>query len=394
VRCDTYVELSVGDVQRTPERVNSDVRAGDNADRHAARWIGFQNWWRNFFGVSLSTADAAEPGKGEPGGVPRVGNKPVEAMTEDFLKAWLLEGNIREAMNYVSPRAYACMAEEADDPSTFDRGMAPFVLAHRLKASHDAVGARTSLEGLTVGVRLTTPGLRLVKQAHHAQYVVYAVPDDLAAVFDCESSSLLARSAGARRAYGNYFGATFYIKGPASATSLAMLWGRERGYWQANRLTERRRSRCQRLLANDEFATANSSRHDPRRVARGFLELAGSQGLRQGVRLSLTGKLFRATATRRSDQPPATSLRDAGRKIRERSRNQATRSGAPTGWKVSSPPLRPFIRQSARWITATAVPSRFPVFPTRWSRRSTATRAQKATPPSATGRLPTEQVSR
>ena len=30
---------------------NSDVRAGDNAERHAGRWSGFQNWWRSFFGV-------------------------------------------------------------------------------------------------------------------------------------------------------------------------------------------------------------------------------------------------------------------------------------------------------------------------------------------------------
>ena len=40
---------------------NSDVRAGDNAERHAARWTGFQNWWRSFFGVRLErTPDAAE----------------------------------------------------------------------------------------------------------------------------------------------------------------------------------------------------------------------------------------------------------------------------------------------------------------------------------------------
>ena len=39
---------------------NSDVRAGDNAERHAARWSGFQNWWRSFFGVGLERApDAA-----------------------------------------------------------------------------------------------------------------------------------------------------------------------------------------------------------------------------------------------------------------------------------------------------------------------------------------------
>jgi hypothetical protein len=35
---------------------NSDVRAGDNAERHAGRWSGFQNWWRSFFGVGLERA--------------------------------------------------------------------------------------------------------------------------------------------------------------------------------------------------------------------------------------------------------------------------------------------------------------------------------------------------
>ena len=40
---------------------NSDVRAGNNAERHAARWTGFENWWRSFFGARLERApDAAE----------------------------------------------------------------------------------------------------------------------------------------------------------------------------------------------------------------------------------------------------------------------------------------------------------------------------------------------
>ena len=40
---------------------NSDVRAGSNDTRHAERWSGFENWWRNFFGVRLERApDAAE----------------------------------------------------------------------------------------------------------------------------------------------------------------------------------------------------------------------------------------------------------------------------------------------------------------------------------------------
>ena len=32
---------------------NSDVRAGNNYERHLNHWTGFQNWWRSFFGVGL-----------------------------------------------------------------------------------------------------------------------------------------------------------------------------------------------------------------------------------------------------------------------------------------------------------------------------------------------------
>ena len=39
---------------------NSDVRAGNNAERHAGRWSGFQNWWRSFFGVGLERAPDAD----------------------------------------------------------------------------------------------------------------------------------------------------------------------------------------------------------------------------------------------------------------------------------------------------------------------------------------------
>src|SRR5262245_14438765 len=35
---------------------NSDVRAGNNYDRHLNRWSGFQNWWRGFFGVHQERA--------------------------------------------------------------------------------------------------------------------------------------------------------------------------------------------------------------------------------------------------------------------------------------------------------------------------------------------------
>ena len=167
---------------------NSDVRAGDNIDRHSRRWAGLQNWWRSFFGVNLQRAPADEkPSVLALPRVPRAGNKSIDVMVNDFLSAWLVEGDIVAAMGYVSERAYACIAQNADDPSAIDRGMAPFQLLTNLKAAHDTLGQRTSLDGLIVGVRLATPALKVVQQPHHAQFVVYSVPDDVAAAFDCES---------------------------------------------------------------------------------------------------------------------------------------------------------------------------------------------------------------
>src|SRR4029078_7969292 len=46
---------------------NSDVRAGDNAKRHAQRWTGFPNWWAEVFGaVSLGSRDEADAFAGAP----------------------------------------------------------------------------------------------------------------------------------------------------------------------------------------------------------------------------------------------------------------------------------------------------------------------------------------
>ena len=80
--------------------------------------------------------------------VPRAGKKNINEMVPDFLQAWLVEGNVVAAMGYVSERSYACLAQDAPDPSAFDRGLAPFQIMVNLKAAHDALGKHDSLEGL------------------------------------------------------------------------------------------------------------------------------------------------------------------------------------------------------------------------------------------------------
>ena len=212
---------------------NSDVRAGSNFDRHVNRWSGFDNWWRGFFGVRQEHApeSVASGGLLALPKVPRAGDKTFDVMVNDFLTAWLVEGDVIAAMGYVSERAYPCLAQDNDNPADFDRGIAPYQLMMNLKAAHDALGAGRSLEQLIVGTRLTLAGLRVVQQPHHARFVIYQVPDDIAAAFDCESRLTLGDPAKVLRAYGRYFGATFYIDGRRDFP-LSLLWARDGAYWK------------------------------------------------------------------------------------------------------------------------------------------------------------------
>jgi hypothetical protein len=131
---------------------NSDVRAGNNFERHTDRWTGFNNWWRGFFGgrqERASEAPASDNRLTIPK-APRVGRKTIDVMVNDFLNAWLVEGDIVAAMGYVSERSYACLAQESDNPWDFDRGIAPFPLMINLKSARDSLEKPAALDGLIV----------------------------------------------------------------------------------------------------------------------------------------------------------------------------------------------------------------------------------------------------
>lgn len=217
---------------------NSDVRAGNNDDRHNRRWEGLQNWWQGLFGVRLRMTryeDTVVDDTIQIPDAPRIGDKTIDKMMQDFLTAWLIEGNVVASMGYISEKAYPCVALDQD--IDVDLGMAPFVLMMGMKAAHDGLGipdGSESLEGVVLGVRLADPALRLVRQPHHAQFVIYSVPDDVAAEFDCASRLKLVDDSGrASREYGNYFGSTFFVDTPSGkGETVVLLWARDDGYWK------------------------------------------------------------------------------------------------------------------------------------------------------------------
>ncbi len=296
---------------------NSDVRAGNNYDRHVNRWVGFQSWWRGFFGVRLERAPDEADRSTVLAATPRAGKKAIEVMANDFLTAWLVEGDVAAAMGYISQRSYACLAESSDQPEDVDRGMAPFKLMIGLKAAREALGTPASLEGIARGVRLSSPSLKVVQQPHHAQFVVYSVPDDLAAGFDCENR-LLADPKPVRRAYGTYYGTIFFIRGNPDNT-VALLWAQEDGYWKIvswqTGFEVRAPSppdaapnvRVARIAADHGFADA----------ARGFLESWLIRRDYNGAFQYLSERSYACYDLMRGpEQPAATSAADAGQKIR------------------------------------------------------------------------------
>ena len=298
---------------------NSDVRAGNNAERHNARWAGFQNWWRNFFGVHLERE--SEPVKAlpfAPARVPRVGRKNIDVMVRDFMNAWLIEGDIVAAMGYVAPRAYACVVSDAEDPSTADLGMAPYQIMTGLKDTHDALGKHDSLQSVAVGVRLSIPAVKVVQQPSHAQFVLYAVPDDVAAVFDCANRLGLGGTTRAKRTYGNYYGTTFHING-RDDLRVALLWARDGGYWK---IVSWKAGVDDTPDSEPDIAPTTKivrATADPRlaEAARGFLE---SWLIRKDYDAAFRYLSPRAYGcydiVRGPDQPASTSIDDAGRRIR------------------------------------------------------------------------------
>lgn len=213
---------------------NSDVRAGNNYDRHVNRWGGLQAWWQGLFGFPLGPSgdDDVEAAEGVIPSEPPAGRGDFEDVVHDFLSSWLVDDRANVAASYLSERAYECLQLEQEDP--VDYGMAPFALMTAMADIRAALGRPSSLEEAAIGVRLVEPGLRVVESPHHAQVVLYRVSDELAASFECKSRTVAVVRPPSDRPprFGGYYGSIFYVRGPVTGSTVALLWEKEGGVWK------------------------------------------------------------------------------------------------------------------------------------------------------------------
>ncbi len=220
---------------------NSDVRAGDNYNRHVNRWSGFASWWKSIFGVPLKESDLKdEEIKGRRGtipNVPRAGKgKPEEAMY-DFLNSWLVEQQPNLAVAYISPRAYSCIDQVASgEKKKINPGLIPYYILNAMKNASRAIGRPARLGDATESVHPNDPALKIIKQQHSAEFDLFEMPEDIALDFECANENGLGDVAETKKPgkkYGKYFGASLRLKAPEAKGALPLIvWAKESNYWK------------------------------------------------------------------------------------------------------------------------------------------------------------------
>lgn len=217
---------------------NSDVRAGGNPVKHASRWNGFEDWWRDLLGLFKSTPaesttlamDTTVPTE------PKIKDSaPVEEAVADFYQTWLVEGRPEVAMSYLSIRSYACLAEFQTGES-IDSGLAGLRIVQHLRQGLAAYGKSSTLAEVIEAAPSHAPGGRPVSRVQNSRFTLEQVPDDVALGMDCRvrlRTNLAEELPKASHSYGDAYVATVRLlkeKGPA--TFLTQVWVKEEGYWK------------------------------------------------------------------------------------------------------------------------------------------------------------------
>lgn len=216
---------------------NSDVRAGDNIDKHNQRWSGLSDWWRNLFGLPVAekTGLPKEEKEGSLPTVPRAGTGKVQQAMQDFLSAWLMEQKPEQALAYISRRAYGCLPP--DEPGQpVDQGMAPFRILMNMAQANRALGKPARLADVASGVPLHASWLKPVKNHDPALFSLYEVPNELGQAADCAGGLEAAAAKLTKESklkYGEFFLSGLRLTAPqAKGANLYLLWNKEAKYWK------------------------------------------------------------------------------------------------------------------------------------------------------------------
>ena len=214
---------------------NSDVRAGNNLDRHDNRWSGLNGWWRELFG----SPGGAVPQKDEPAARtrnvplnPRVkADQGIDESAHDFLKSWVVDRQPNNAITYFSRRSYPCLEAMARKNR---KPILPGMVRVRIRLSMEnfiaGVGSVQSVEEAFEPADKWFPGLKEAKSAYRGEFRLVNVPPDLGQDEECVT---IPDDETGNKHKEKYYATTFRGKqGDSRNQVLSLLWAEEGGYWK------------------------------------------------------------------------------------------------------------------------------------------------------------------
>lgn len=216
---------------------NSDVRAGNNHERHVGRWEGLENWWASWFGMARKDKQDPSIQQVADGTVPTEtpkGKGKLEDATNDLLTAWLVDQNPRQALAYFSPKSFSCLLLHHSETDTVNRGLAPAVILRDMKYGNEAMGKVASLEGVVEAVTLQNPQVKLSEHQYSKLFSLYEVPESLGVRHECDYVyGGMAPPKNVSDKFGKYFATVLRLKGQGGKSAvLRMLWAKEDGNWR------------------------------------------------------------------------------------------------------------------------------------------------------------------
>lgn len=227
---------------------NSDVRAGDNYDRHDRRWAGLVNWWQDVLGniglrratsVDLMTRSAAElPAPLPPARPPGAAPEKLHDAAQEFLADWLVRGNIDEAMHFLSQRAIACInIDEDNEAEVLDVDQAAIALRETMRYAVSELPERDNLSEAIDEVPARDEQLadRVQEHPFARDFTILRLRNRVAAEYTCSTrrGGEAPPMPGGPEADGTYWGVLFRFKARDDGGGiLGLLWDRQEGSWK------------------------------------------------------------------------------------------------------------------------------------------------------------------
>src|SRR4030095_9617874 len=214
---------------------NSDVRAGDNLDRHDNRWSGLHGWWRELFGSAGSAFSQKEEPTANAGNVPlnpRVkADQGIDKSAHDFLKSWVVDRQPMSAIAYFSRRRYPCLEVALRNNR---KPILPGMVRVRIKLSMEnfiaSLGSAKSVEEAFEPADKWFPGLKEAKNEYGGEFRLVSLPPELGQDEECIT---IPDDETGKKNKEKYYATTFRGKqGNSRNKVLSLLWAEEGGYWK------------------------------------------------------------------------------------------------------------------------------------------------------------------